>query len=259
VPDRNPGPLTRFFERFTELGEVERRAIKAVPLRMVFLAAGAQIQEVGARPMSCTLVLRGILVSHKTSLQGQRQIIGLSIAGDVPDLVGLLARLDVSVVAAGKAQVAYIAHADLKQLMADHPRLAITLSRSAVSTRLIEREWLYRNGQLRSESRLAHFFCEAFYRAETRNVCDVDGLCCLPLTQGDIAEALGLSKVHVNRAVQALRLRGLVSFEKGRLYIRDWARLAALGCFDSAYLEAEGKETPKPVALADEQQAPAEA
>ena len=49
----------------------------------------------------------------------------------------------------------------------------------------------------------------------------------------------GLSPVHVNRTLQALREHGLISFGRGTLTIRDWEALVELGDFRSDYLHLE--------------------
>ena len=59
----------------------------------------------------------------------------------------------------------------------------------------------------------------------------------LPITQAELADATGLSTVHVNRTLQELRGNGLISTPKsGRVVIEDWDRLQEAGEFDATYL-----------------------
>lgn len=67
--------------------------------------------------------------------------------------------------------------------------------------------------------------------------------CDMPLTQAELASALGFSTVHVNRVLQDLRGEGLFRLSGGRLDILDWARLAKLGDFESSYLHLGPSET----------------
>ncbi len=60
--------------------------------------------------------------------------------------------------------------------------------------------------------------------------------CSLPLTQAELADALGLSTVHINRTLQDLRGTGRIVFQAGRLTVIDWDGLAADGEFDPCYL-----------------------
>ncbi|RYD84109.1 MAG: helix-turn-helix domain-containing protein, partial [Sphingomonadales bacterium] len=56
-------------------------------------------------------------------------------------------------------------------------------------------------------------------------------------TQAQIADALGLTPVHVNRVMQALRKRGVIATAGRTIHILDWTTLAGLGEFESDYLE----------------------
>jgi hypothetical protein len=60
--------------------------------------------------------------------------------------------------------------------------------------------------------------------------------CDLPITQAELADALGLSTVHVNRSLMALRATGTVDAAKGKLVVKDWAGLQEAGEFDPTYL-----------------------
>ena len=61
-----------------------------------------------------------------------------------------------------------------------------------------------------------------------------------PLTQYHLADALGLSAVHVNRVLRQLREAGLVTFREGRVTFDDRKRLIDLAEFDPAYLDHIG-------------------
>src|SRR5262249_36141799 len=84
-------------------------------------------------------------------------------------------------------------------------------------------------------ARIAHFFCEQFHRAKFAGL--VEGNACpLPLTQTQLGEMLGMSLVSVNRHLQALRQTKTADLRAGKLYVRSWPKLAALGEFDPGYL-----------------------
>jgi CRP-like cAMP-binding protein len=57
-----------------------------------------------------------------------------------------------------------------------------------------------------------------------------------PLTQYDLADALGLTPIHVNRMLRELRERGLLEFRSGWIEILEPARLMSFASFDAAYL-----------------------
>ncbi|MEO8244573.1 MAG: helix-turn-helix domain-containing protein, partial [bacterium] len=61
-----------------------------------------------------------------------------------------------------------------------------------------------------------------------------------PLTQYHLADALGLSAVHVNRTLRDLREDGLLTFKDGQVTIHDFDRVVDLAEFDRSYLDQEG-------------------
>ncbi len=58
----------------------------------------------------------------------------------------------------------------------------------------------------------------------------------LPMTQEQIADATGLTSVHVNRTLQGLRADGVIKSNNRSIIVDDWQRLAETGDFDPAYL-----------------------
>jgi len=82
---------------------------------------------------------------------------------------------------------------------------------------------------------MAHLFCEIFVRSSAVGLNDGES-CEMPVTQEMLADALGLTGVHVNRTLQSLRETGMVEHKNGRLFIHDFKRLAAYADFDPGYL-----------------------
>jgi CRP-like cAMP-binding protein len=102
----------------------------------------------------------------------------------------------------------------------------------------IAREWILNVGQRNALERMAHLFCELLYRF--RAVGLNQGMSCtLPLTQVELAESLGLSSVHVNRTLQALRRRKLITLDAGTLTLRDLPALEELSLFNPEYLHLD--------------------
>ena len=101
------------------------------------------------------------------------------------------------------------------------------------------REWLANLGGRSAEQRVAHFFCEWHRRLRAVGLAG-DGGCELPLTQQELGDTMGLSAVHVNRSLQALREKGLLTLRGRRLLIPDMKRLCAACDFRPNYLHLEG-------------------
>lgn len=61
-----------------------------------------------------------------------------------------------------------------------------------------------------------------------------------PLSQYLLADALGLSAIHVNRVLRKLRESGMLTFRGGFVTFDDYDRLSDFAEFDVAYLDQVG-------------------
>ena len=86
-----------------------------------------------------------------------------------------------------------------------------------------------------AHSSLAHLFCEMYTSAQAAGLTNGNS-CALPLTQEFVADALGLTAVHTNRTLQALRETEAVEWRSGWLTVKDWPKLQAIARFDPHYL-----------------------
>jgi CRP-like cAMP-binding protein len=93
-------------------------------------------------------------------------------------------------------------------------------------------EHLVNLGRRSAEERMGHLLLELGARLKLVGMGNETGFDC-PLTQYHLADALGLSAVHV-------REEGLVTFQKGRVVFDDFGRLKDLAGFDTAYLDQDG-------------------
>jgi CRP-like cAMP-binding protein len=97
--------------------------------------------------------------------------------------------------------------------------------------------------------RCAHLFCEFFTRAQAAGLAQEQS-CPLPIRQADIADALGLTPVHVNRTLRLLREKGLLTWRHGVLHIHDFAQLQECCRFDKHYLSLTTENEPVEAAKA---------
>jgi len=100
-------------------------------------------------------------------------------------------------------------------------------------------EHLVSIGRRDAAERMAHFFLELASRLIQVGMGSKTGYAC-PLSQYLLADALGLSAVHVNRVLRQLREAGMVTFRDGVVTIHDYERLCAFAQFDPAYLDEMG-------------------
>lgn len=231
-----PHPLLDRFVSSTDLTTAERTALGQLPYTTEKVLAGEGVAWAGDRPSRSFLILGGLLSTSKALADGEVQIMAFHIPGDMPDLQSLhLEVLDSDIGAITECELAFMAHQDLRQLCAEHPRLASLLWRMTLVDAAIYREWVVNVGQRPALSRLAHLFCELIMRMEMAGRAK-DGSCHLGVTQQHLSEATGLSPVHLNRTLQELRARNLVSFGQGRLTVHDREELELLADFRTDYL-----------------------
>jgi CRP-like cAMP-binding protein len=128
---------------------------------------------------------------------------------------------------------------DLLEAFATSSRLATAVLWAASRDEAMMVEHLVDLGRRSAEERMGHFLLELGARLQLVGLADSYGFDC-PLTQYHLADALGLSAVHVNRVLRHLREEGLVTFQKGRVVFDDVDRLKERAGFDTAYLDQTG-------------------
>jgi CRP-like cAMP-binding protein len=202
--------------------------------------AGQTIIQQFSKPAESTLLLSGMIGRMVTLKGGTQQITALQVPGDFVDLHAfLLSRMDHSVVAMTECTVCSIPHAALRRLGDDYPRLARGLWYLTLVDASIHRHWLTVIGRRDALARTAHLICELYVRLRDVGLAEEEGAFLLPLTQAESGDVLSLSAVHVNRTIQELRARGLVSWDRRQVRVKDWDALAALAEFDPTYLQLE--------------------
>jgi CRP-like cAMP-binding protein len=170
-------------------------------------------------------------------LDGGRQILAFHTAGDIPDLQSYRLRtMDHSVAAAVPTEVAFITHESIGGACREFPSLAELMWRDTLIDSAIFRAWLACMGRRDAHSHLAHLLCELFARLWAVGKAQ-GNTCTLPLTQAELADAVGMSTVHVNRTLQRLRRERLINLSGNKLTILDWNTLKEVGEFDPSYLQ----------------------
>jgi CRP-like cAMP-binding protein len=237
--------LIRNLEQFGPLGDAEKQALKAATTTVRPFRSDQDLVTDGERPHDCKLILEGFACRYKLLEDGRRQILSFHIPGDVVDLEGLLCgEMDHSIGTLSHGRMAVVPHAVMLDLTETYPRIARALWRTTLLDAAVFRQWLVGIGRRSAHARIAHLLCEMRLRLDAVGL-SRNGSYDLPVTQIELADALGLSAVHVNRTLQALRSEGLITLQGGKVTIEDWDGLQAAGEFDATYLSAchrEGRE-----------------
>ena len=235
--------LIHKLESTSVLTEEERQAIRKLPAAVRFIVPGQDIVQDGERPAHYALLVQGWSYRYKVLAEGRRQILSFHVAGDTPDLQSLhLSTLDHGVAALTPCTFALVPHDSLRRLISAFPNIAALLWRETLVDAGIFRAWVTAMGRRSAYGRIAHLFCELYLRQEAVGLA-ADLQCPMPLRQMDLADATGLTTVHVSRVTKALRADDLITFERRQLVIRDWRRLYDAAEFDPTYLHLKNVQT----------------
>jgi CRP-like cAMP-binding protein len=232
-------PLILKLEQRDRLSDEEKQVLQDAIARVRDVSADEDIVKEGDRPSESSLLLEGFAARYKVLSNGRRQITDIHVVGDFVDLHSfLLKTMDHGVVALTPCRVGVVPHATLKQITESHPHLARILWLHTLIDAAIHREWLTAMGRRSATSHFAHLICELFLRLKMVDQAQNDTIH-LPITQAELADALGLSTVHVNRVLQDLRRDGLIHWQNNALTILEWDRLKQIAEFTPLYLNLQ--------------------
>lgn len=231
--------MVRKLGQHSLLSEEDHEALLALPYQLQSLDSGKYIIREGDRATRCCVLLSGFAYRHKIANDGNRQIVSIHMAGDLIDLQNsILIIADHSVQALGNVEVAFINHRDILALAEARPAVARAFWKDTLVDGSIFREWIANVGRRDARTRTAYLLCEFALRQEAADLGE-RGSYWLPMTQEQLANALGLTPVHVNRTLQSIEAEGFISRDKRSVTIGDWEKLRALGDFNADYLHLE--------------------
>lgn len=206
--------------------------------------AGRGVRAVGPRrdiiregdpPRGFAIIVEGWACRYKALHDGRRQILSFLLPGDIANMGwGSDSKADHSIASVTPVQIAQIGRDEIAVLV-ESRRLRRLLLHSVLAEARMQREWLLNLGQRSAYERIAHLLCETFVRASNGTVTR-GGNIDFPLTQVDLADATGLTPVHVNRTLRALRRNGLIEIHSRTLQVPDLPALRAVGAFSDTYL-----------------------
>ncbi len=203
-------PLIRKWEQFTPLSVEDKHVTEQLAQERVRrLGAHEDLIQEGDKPKYVNLILSGMACRYKTLEDGRRQITGFFVAGDICDqYVYILREMDHSVATLTDVVFAEISPGAIQTAM-NCPQIREALLWDMLANAAIHREWIINLGQRTAFERVGHLICELFLRLRAVGLTSGNS-CELALTQVDLADAAGLSTVHVNRTLQELRAANLI-------------------------------------------------
>jgi CRP-like cAMP-binding protein len=232
-------PLEKLHARLAALvplRSADRSEILNLPHVLRSVGPHDYVVHEGAIAEHSCLIQSGYLMRHKIVANGARQIVSVHMAGDMANLQNsLLKRADHSVQALTDAELVMIPGSSILALAAARPAVAMAMWLDTLIDGAIFREWIANVGRRDGLSRTAHILCEFAIRQEAVGL-SKRGKYDLPLTQEQLADAVGLTPVHVNRTLKALERAGLIERERRSVTIANWDALSKAGDFDPSYL-----------------------
>ena len=158
----------------------------------------------------------GWAFSWTATPDGRRQILDFHLPGDLVERTEDAAEVE----ALTDASFCILSRDRLCDFMGRDSALAMSYVDGLTRDRARMRERLTSLGRRDAAGRVAHLLLELYGRLQRRGGADARGAP-LPLKQAHLADALGLSVEHANRALAAMRKDGIATLHKGRLDILD--------------------------------------
>lgn len=229
----------RFIEKLTHLSELSADDVSILAVataRPKKVAARRDLIREGDRPGPVFVILEGWACRYKILPNGTRQVLAFMMPGDSCDLhIGLLAEMDHSIQTITPALVATIDRVEMDVILDERRSVAKAMYMSQLIDEGTMRAWITSMGRRASIERVAHLMCELYLRA--RNIAlTSEAQFALPLSQLLLADALGMTPVHLNRVLKTLRLSGAMTLQRGSLVITDPDKLVRIAGFDENYL-----------------------
>jgi len=233
-------PFARKLTAFVHLSQDDLSVLSDVYRRRRSFAAGRDMIHQGQADHTAYIVASGWACSYKILPGGTRQIVDFQVPGDFLGLRSVLFRTaDHNVEPITRVQASEVKEQDLLAAFTQTPRLATAVLWAASRDEAMVVEHLVGLGRRNATERMAHFLLELGARLKLVGLADRKGYNC-PLSQYLLADALGLSAVHVNRVLRELREEGLLTFQKGKVLFHNYEALVEFSGFDRAYLDHEG-------------------
>lgn len=233
-------PFARKLSTYVDLSPGDLSELEAVYNRRRKFPAGQDLIHQGQNNQSAFILVRGWACSYVILPNGARQIVAFHIPGDLLGLRSVLFRgSDHSVEPITQIEACEVLVSDLLEAFAKTPKLATAVLWASSRDAAMLVGNLVGMGRRTAAERTAHCLLELAARLREVGLGDKRGFAC-PLTQYQLADALGLSAVHVNRVLRDMRDAGMMTFQKGVVSFDDFDRLVAFADFDRAYLDDAG-------------------
>lgn len=232
----SPTPLLLKFRNLGSWTDGELTLLKSLEGRRRRFEAHQTILHEGDPAVELFLIQEGWTCVHKVLPTGARQIIGFPLPGDVVGLSDIMAgRASGSLESLTEVVVSPIPTVVVRDMLVSPTSVGKMLIRCLELSNAITVEHLVNTGRRSALARTAHLLLEFASRLKLIGV-PVEAGFELPINQTCIADALGLTAIHVNRVLRQLRETHLLTLKSGVVVIHNWEALAEIATFSADYL-----------------------
>ena len=229
-------PLRKKMELFLDLKDEERDCISRLALRDVHCAPGDTIIDEGEAQKHIYILQKGWTMTARTLADGRRQITRFAIPGDFLCFdAGIIQVSSKSISALTDVHAYRLQFDELMQVFSRHPRLGIAFSWCNAQDESILAERLTSVGRRSAYERIAHLFIELWRRLTLLDLTEGNKFL-LPVSRIQLADAVGLTALHVYRTLRKLQQNGLIQMMPKGVRILDMEGLHEAALFEDAYL-----------------------
>ena len=215
------------------------KAVEALSADVKTIEMGGDILCQGDKPTTVTLLLDGLACRYKLSEEGDRQIVGVMVPGDLCDLHAfILNEMDHSVGALTDVSVTQVSRDKLLHVFDNEARITRALWWSTLVDEGTLREWVVNIATRTAYERLGHLLSEICMRLETVGLANATE-CVIKIRQQDLGDAVGVGRSHASLSMMQLSSEGIVELSRGSVKVLDVQRARAAGNFNQHYLHLE--------------------
>lgn len=227
-----------FARVFPGLTHYEKAALANLSSVRRFVGRNAVIVSEADFQDKLRFFVSGWAMKYVAMSQGRRQIIGFVLPGNLEGLhADYRQNSTTNVVTLTRCEIAEYQMTDIQNLAHDFAGIGEGFRGYMAREAAILGDQVLRLGRMTAYERVCHFLLETFDRQCPD--CPNGSTVPFPITQSIVADALGLSVVHVNRQVMRLRQEGSLDLDRKSLTIHDFRRLQSISGYKSRRAERE--------------------
>lgn len=180
----------------------------------------------------------GWFAIYKTLQNGKRQILRIALPGDMLGFqADMNAAMTTSAMSLTDSVLCAFPRKNIPELLRTNLNVAKRLTELNARDMSVCQGRLLTIGQQPAIERIAYFCAELFHRVKAIYNNQHEIKINFPISQEDIGDATGLTKIHVNRTLRSLREEGLMEISGKILTVHDIDALSKLGNFDPSCIK----------------------